>query len=165
MAEAYVGEIRMFGGNFAPVGWMFCEGQLLPIAPYDVLYSLIGITYGGDGVNNFALPDLRGRVPIHRGNGFNVGQMGGAEKVTLTANDIPHSHTMQATSETPSLNTPQNNFLGASANKFYHAGAPTIQLHAQSVGPTGGGQAHDNVQPFQCVSFIICLDGIYPVRP
>src|ERR1700757_2226638 len=112
MSQPYVGEIRMFAGNFAPVGWMFCEGQLLSIAENDALFNLIGTTYGGDGQSTFALPDLRGRLPIHQGNGFTLAQTGGAETVTLTGQQISHSHPMLASNDIPTLSGPQNNVLG-----------------------------------------------------
>src|SRR2546430_10905890 len=109
MAQPYVGEIRMFGGNFAPAGWMFCEGQLLPISENETLFQLIGTTYGGDGESTFALPDLRGRIPIHQGNGFTLAETGGAEEITLTVQQIAaHTHAMLATSATASQTTPQN---------------------------------------------------------
>src|SRR5499425_2142506 len=110
MAQPYVGEIRMFAGNFAPAGWMFCEGQLLPISEYETLFNLIGTTYGGDGQSTFALPDLRGRVPIHQGNGFTLAETGGVEEVTLTVSQIPaHSHPMLASGDTSNQNNPQTN--------------------------------------------------------
>ncbi len=163
MAQPYVGEIRMFAGNFAPAGWMFCEGQLLPISENETLFQLIGTTYGGDGQSTFALPDLRGRVPIHQGNGFILAETGGAEEITLTVNQIPaHSHPMLASNNVPSLNTPQNNVLGQAAAKFYRAGAPTVQINAASVSPAGGSQPHTNFQPYLCIDFIISLFGIFP---
>jgi microcystin-dependent protein len=113
MAQPYVGEIRMFAGNFAPAGWMFCEGQLLPISENETLFQLIGTTYGGDGESTFALPDLRGRIPIHQGNGFILAETGGAEEITLTINQIPaHTHQMLASIDIPTVNTPQNNLTG-----------------------------------------------------
>src|ERR1700746_2563395 len=127
MSQPYVGEIRIFAGNFAPAGWMFCEGQLLPISEYETLFALIGTTYGGDGQSTFALPDLRGRVPVHQGNGtsssFPIGDFGGVESVTLTAGQMPaHSHPMLASSAISTLATPQNNVTGQAAAKLYHAG-------------------------------------------
>jgi microcystin-dependent protein len=113
MSQPFIGEIRMFAGNFAPVGWMFCEGQLLSIAENDALFNLIGTTYGGDGQSTFALPDLRGRLPIHQGNGFTLAATGGAETVNLTAQQIAaHSHPMLASNDIPTLSGPQNNMLG-----------------------------------------------------
>src|SRR5512145_3024049 len=123
MAQPYVGEIRMFGGNFAPAGWMFCEGQLLPISENETLFQLIGTTYGGDGESTFALPDLRGRIPIHQGNGFILAETGGAEEITLTVSQIPaHSHPLLASSGPGNLNTPGGNVTGESAAvKIYFA--------------------------------------------
>lgn len=165
MSDPFIGEIRMFAGTYAPDGWAFCDGQLLSIPQYDALFSLIGTTYGGDGVTNFALPDLRGRVPIDQGNGFVLAQRGGAENVTLTASQTAaHRHTMQATSDTPSLSSPKEKLLGQAVAKFYRAGTPTVSLNAASVSTVGGGQPHANWQPYLCINFIICLDGIYPQR-
>src|ERR1700740_2350476 len=114
MAQPYVGEIRMFAGNFAPAGWMFCEGQLLPISEYETLFNLIGTTYGGDGQSTFALPDLRGGLPIHQGNGFTLAENGGVEEVTLTVSQIPaHSHPYLASTNATNLSSPLNDVLGA----------------------------------------------------
>src|SRR5947207_2409719 len=124
MAQPYVGEIRMFAGNFAPAGWMFCEGQLLPISENETLFQLIGTTYGGDGESTFALPDLRGRLPIHFGNGFILAETGGAEEITLTVQQIPaHAHPMLASTDPGSLQSPQGNVTGDDANKIYRSGA------------------------------------------
>jgi microcystin-dependent protein len=165
MAQPYVGEIRMFAGNFAPVGWMFCEGQLLPISENETLFQLIGTTYGGDGQSTFALPDLRGRLPLHQGNGFILAETGGAEEITLTVNQIPaHAHPMLATNAIPTLANPANSVLGQAAAKFYRGGVPngTINLAPQAVDPVGGSQPHTNFQPYLCVNFIISLFGIFP---
>lgn len=163
MAQPYVGEIRMFAGNFAPAGWMFCEGQLLPISENETLFQLIGTTYGGDGESTFALPDLRGRIPIHQGNNFVLAETGGAEEITLTVSQIPaHSHTMLATLDIPTGNSPGNNLLGQAAAKFFRAGNPTVFLSPTTVGPVGGSQPHTNFQPYLCVDFIISLFGLYP---
>lgn len=163
MAQPYVGEIRMFAGNFAPAGWMFCEGQLLPISENETLFQLIGTTYGGDGQSTFALPDLRGRIPIHQGNGFVLAENGGVEEVTLTVNQIPsHTHTMLVSNDIPAQNNPQNNALGQAAAKFYRAGNPTVTLAPQSISSVGGSQPHTNFQPYLCVDFIISLYGIFP---
>jgi microcystin-dependent protein len=163
MAQPYVGEIRMFAGNFAPAGWMFCEGQLLPISENDTLFNLIGTTYGGDGQSTFALPDLRGRLPLHQGNGFTLAETGGAESITLTVNQIAtHNHPLLATNEVPTLNSPQGNLPGQAAAKFYRVGSPTVTLAAASISPTGGSQPHTNLQPYLCVDFIISLFGIFP---
>jgi microcystin-dependent protein len=163
MAQPYVGEIRMFAGNFAPAGWMFCEGQLLPIAENETLFNLIGTTYGGDGQSTFALPDLRGRLPIHQGNGFTLAETGGAETVTLTVQQMAaHSHAMLASNDIPTLSSPANNVLGQAAAKFYRAGNPTVQLNPAAIGPVGGSQPHTNFQPYLCIDFIISLFGIFP---
>ena len=163
MAQPYVGEIRIFAGNFAPAGWMFCEGQLLPIADYQTLFQLIGTTYGGDGQSTFALPDLRGRIPLHFGNGFTLAETGGVESVTLTVQQIPaHSHPMLASLDVPSGLSPLGNVTGQAASKIYRAGNPTVTLNPGSMTNTGGSQPHSNFQPYLCVDFIISLFGIFP---
>ena len=163
MAQPYVGEIRIFAGNFAPAGWMFCEGQLLPISENETLFQLIGTTYGGDGESTFALPDLRGRIPLHQGNGLILAEMGGVEEVTLTINQIPaHSHPMLASNDLPSQNSPQSNVLGQAANKNFRAGNPSVTISPQAVAATGGSQPHTNFQPYLCINFIISLFGIFP---
>jgi microcystin-dependent protein len=164
VAQPYVGEIRMFGGNFAPAGWMFCEGQLLPISEFETLFNLIGTTYGGDGQSTFALPDLRGRLPIHMGNGFTQAQTGGAETVTLTVSQIPaHSHSFLATTSFGGGSSPANNLLAQSSTvKVYSAAAPGVALGPSSITSTGGSQPHTNFQPYLCVDFIISLFGIFP---
>src|SRR3979490_1852970 len=132
MAQPYVGEIRMFGGNFAPAGWMFCEGQLLPISEYETLFNLIGTTYGGDGQSNFALPDLRGRVPIHQGNGFVLAETGGAEEITLTVNQITsHNHALFASTAAGAQNAPANQLIAASPSvKLFIQDTPDSVLNA-----------------------------------
>lgn len=168
MPEPYVGEIRMFGGNFAPNGWMFCEGQTLPISENEVLFQLIGTTYGGDGQETFNLPNLASRVPIHMGTGpdgttYQLGEMAGTEQETLTVQQMPvHSHVMTASDDIPTLNSPANNVPGQAAAKFYRNGSPSVQLNAQAVGPAGGSQPHENTQPFLCINFIISLFGVFP---
>jgi microcystin-dependent protein len=166
MSGPYVGEIRMFAGNFAPAGWMFCEGQLLPIAENDVLFNLIGTTYGGDGQSTFALPDLRGRLPIHQGSGFTLAQNGGVEQVTLTLNQIPaHTHAFLASGNPASSNIPANQLPAitqAATITPYGTDAPQVQLSPNSVGSVGGSQPHDNCQPYLCVDFIISLFGVFP---
>ena len=163
MAQPYVGEIRMFAGNFAPAGWMFCEGQLLPISENETLFQLIGTTYGGDGQSTFALPDLRGRIPVHQGSGFVLAQTGGTEEITLTVAQITaHSHPLLATNDIPSQSSPANNLPGQGAAKFYRAGSPSVQLNQQVIAPTGGSQPHSNFQPYLCIDFIISLFGIFP---
>ena len=167
MAQPYVGEIRMFAGNFAPAGWMFCEGQLLPISENETLFQLIGTTYGGDGESTFALPDLRGRIPIHQGNGFILAETGGAEEITLTVNQIPaHTHPALATTTGADSNVPnQNNTVARGSLATitpYGQDAPLTNLHPSSIGPVGGSQPHTNFQPYLCVDFIISLFGIFP---
>ena len=166
MGQPYVGEIRMFAGNFAPAGWMFCEGQLLPISEYETLFNLIGTTYGGDGQSTFALPDLRGRLPIHLGNGFTLAETGGAENVTLTVSQMPaHSHPFLATTSTATGTAPAGNVLAASTGAAvlpYGTDAPQTTLAPQSIASTGGSQPHSNFQPYLCVDFIISLFGIFP---
>lgn len=165
MAQPYVGEIRMFGGNFAPAGWMFCDGQLLPISENETLFQLIGTTYGGDGQQTFALPDLRGRVPIHQGNGFILAQTGGAEQITLTTNQIPsHSHVPLANSGNGTSSSPANNVWAAQPSLLQYsvAGSANTNLPANTLALTGGSQPHDNFQPYLCVDFIISLFGIFP---
>lgn len=163
MAQPYVGEIRMFAGNFAPAGWMFCEGQLLPISENETLFQLIGTTYGGDGESTFALPDLRGRIPIHQGNGFIIAETGGAEEITLTTSQIPvHSHPALATNDIPTVSTPLANLVGQAAAKLFRAGNPSVTLAPQAVSPVGGSQPHTNFQPYLCINYIISLFGIFP---
>lgn len=163
MAQPYVGEIRMFAGNFAPAGWQFCEGQLLPISENETLFNLIGTTYGGDGQSVFALPDLRGRLPMHFNNGFILAETGGAEEVTLTTSQIPaHNHPMMASKDIPTLSSPANNLTGQAAAKFYRNGNPSVTLLPAMIGPVGGSQPHTNFQPYLCVDFIISLFGIFP---
>jgi len=166
MPEPYVGEIRMFGGNFAPVGWSFCDGQLIPISQNDVLFTIIGTQYGGDGQETFALPNLQSRVPMHQNanGGFPLGQAAGTESVTLTTQQIPvHTHAMIATAEIGSSNSPAGNILAqCSAVKVYTEAPPNVALNAQAVLPTGGSQPHENMQPFLVISFIISLFGRFP---
>ena len=163
MSSPFIGEIRMFGGNFAPAGWMFCEGQLLPISENATLFNLIGTTYGGDGQSTFALPDLRGRLPLHVGPGFTLAQNGGVEQVTLTVPQIPaHNHPMLATKDIPTQSNPANNLTGQAAAKFYRNGNPSVTLNPGMVGLTGGSQPHSNFQPYLCIDFIISLFGIFP---
>ena len=168
MAQPYVGEIRMFAGNFAPAGWMFCEGQLLPISEYETLFNLIGTTYGGDGQSTFALPDLRGRVPLHMGQGpglsnYIIGQNGGTEAVTLTTLQLPqHSHAAMAQSQTGGQTSPAGGVWAASTLSQYSTNAADANMNPASIQPNGGNQPHDNMLPFQCISFVISLSGVYP---
>jgi len=165
MAQPYVGEIRIFAGNFAPAGWMFCEGQLLPISEYETLFNLIGTTYGGDGQATFALPDLRGRLPMHQGNGFTLAETGGAEEVTITVNTMPsHPHAFLATTNSASATSPTG-LVGAitqaSTITPYGPSSP-ISLAPSGIGSVGGSQPHTNFQPYLCLDFIISLFGIFP---
>jgi microcystin-dependent protein len=155
----------MFGGNFAPNGWMFCEGQLLPISENETLFQLIGTTYGGDGESTFALPDLRGRIPIHQGSGFILAETGGAEEITLTVNQIPqHGHPLVGTTATGDQANPGGNVLATTAGTVmpYIEDAPTLNMAANAIGSVGGSQPHTNFQPYLCVNFIISLFGIFP---
>ena len=163
MGQPFVGEIRMFGGNFAPAGWMFCEGQLLPISENETLFQLIGTTYGGDGESTFALPDLRGRIPLHFGNGFILAETGGVEEVTLTVQQIAaHSHPVLASPAGASTTNPTGSVLGKPSKNMYRDGPGSNPMNPQSVGSTGGSQPHNNFQPYLCVDFIISLFGIFP---
>jgi len=171
MGQPYVGEIRMFGGSFAPAGWMTCDGQLLPISEYDTLFNLIGTTYGGDGQSTFALPNLAARAPIHQGsNGtsnYTLAQNGGVTSVTLTTNQIPvHTHPIIADSNAANTSSgvPTNNFYGnTTPTKIYSPGAVAGRIHPMMTLPNqGGSQPHDNMQPYLAITFIISLFGIFP---
>lgn len=167
MGTPYVGEIRMFAGNFAPVGWAFCQGQTLAISENDVLFNLIGTTYGGDGQNTFNLPNLASRVPVHMGTGaggsFLIGQAAGAETVTLTTSQIPaHSHVPLCLSTQGGQSDPTNGIWAQTSAAPYAAVAPTISMAADAVGSTGGSQPHDNMVPYLCINFIISLFGVFP---
>lgn len=164
MSQPYVGEIRMFAGNFAPAGWMFCEGQLLPISEYETLFNLIGTTYGGDGQSTFGLPDLRGRVPLHQGNGFTLAETGGVEEVTLTVSQIPvHTHPVLSSTAVGNQILPSGNVLAASFNVTPYINDTTdANMNPLAVSSAGGNQPHNNFQPYLCVDFIISLFGIFP---
>ena len=163
MGQPYVGEIRIFAGNFAPAGWMFCEGQLLPISENETMFQLIGTTYGGDGQSTFALPDLRGRLPIHHGNGFILAETGGAEEITLTVQQIPvHTHPLLASSLAAAGRAPAGRLPADAAGDVYTPDPPQVNLSPQAVSPVGGSQPHTNFQPYLCVDFIISLFGIFP---
>jgi microcystin-dependent protein len=162
MSQPYVGEIRMVGFNFAPVGWEFCYGQLLPISEYEALFNLIGTTYGGDGQSTFALPDLRGRIPIHQGSGNVMGQLSGTETVTLTLNEIPaHSHVLNAQTGVGHIPGPHGNLWANSPLEQYSTLAPATTM-AAVLENTGGDQPHNNMPTFLVVNFIISLFGVYP---
>ena len=166
MAEPYVGEIRMFAGNFAPSGWMFCEGQLLPISENETLFQLIGTTYGGDGQSTFALPDLQSRIPIHSGNGFILAETGGAEEITLTVQQLPgHRHALFGSSANATTTSPTNNVAATmpEVTTFaYGTDNPPTTLNAQSLTSVGGSQPHTNIQPSVCINYIISLFGLFP---
>ena len=164
----YVGEIRMFAGNFAPNGWMFCEGQTLPIAENEVLFQLIGTTYGGDGEETFNLPNLASRVPIHMGTGpdgttYQIGEMAGTEQETLTIQQIPnHTHPWLASSANAATNTPTGAVPAVAQGDFYTNTFDPAAMAPSAVGPAGGSQPHENTQPFLCINFIISLFGVFP---
>jgi microcystin-dependent protein len=170
MAEAYIGEIRMFGGMYAPVGWALCNGQELPISGNEVLFGLIGTTYGGDGRTKFCLPNLSGRVPIHMGTSawgtFGLGQNGGEEKVTLTTSQLPeHTHAVRAFSQAGDTNMLQNNVWAKGVTKYADAQSqPTAAMNPNSLSPAGGSQAHENMMSTLTISFIISISGIRPPR-
>ncbi|MBN1668460.1 MAG: phage tail protein [Anaerolineales bacterium] len=166
MSEPFLAEIRVFGFTFAPRGWAQCNGQILPINQNQALFSLLGTTYGGDGRTTFALPDLRGRTPLHVGNSYSLGQRSGQENHTLTANEIPqHTHQAQASSNPPSTPIPNGNALAASVpNEIYAAAANLQPMRAGTLANAGGGQAHDNMQPFLTLNFCIALQGLFPSR-
>jgi microcystin-dependent protein len=168
MAQPYVGEIRMFGGNFAPNGWMFCDGQTLPISANETLFQLIGTTYGGDGEETFNLPNLQSRVPIHMGTGpdgttYQIAEMAGTEQETLTVQQIPiHTHPWLASTADANNVEPVGGVPAVAQGDFYTTSFSPIAMAAQSVTPAGGSQPHENVQPFLCINFIISLFGIFP---
>ena len=165
MADTFIGEIKMFGGNFAILGYAFCNGTLLSISQNDALFNLIGTTYGGDGQTTFGLPDLRGRIPVHQGSGFQLGQLSGTETVTLTTAEIAsHNHAVAANSNTGSSGNPQGNIVAGSTLTPYNTTAVANQMGGASIGNTGGSQPHDNIMPYQCVNYIIALEGIFPPR-
>ena len=169
MSQPYVGEIRMFAGNFAPNGWMFCEGQTLPISENETLFQLIGTTYGGDGEETFQLPNLASRVPMHMGTGpdgttYQIGEMAGQESVTLSLQQIPlHTHTMIGTANGANTGNPAGKVFAQSANVSYMIiDGNEVNLNAAAVTPVGGSQPHENCQPFLCINFIISLFGVFP---
>jgi microcystin-dependent protein len=170
MAQPYVGEIRIFAGNFPPVGWMFCDGQLLPISENETLFQLIGTTYGGDGESTFALPNLQSRVPIHMGTApsgvtYQIGEAAGVESVTLTTQQIPiHNHAALVSLNPATELSPTNQLIGSSPtiNFFIEGTEPDTALLSQAVTPVGGSQPHENLQPYLCVNFIISLFGLFP---
>jgi len=172
MSEPFVGEIRMFAGNFAPRSWAFCDGQLLSIPQNDALFSLLGTTYGGDGRTTFGLPDLRGRIPIHAGSGpglspRNIGAKGGAERVTLSLNQLPnHKHGLRALDKPGDSGNPQNRHWAATSGSpdYYTSDPPDVNMDNNALTSVGGSQAHSNMMPFLGIHFIIALFGVYPSR-
>lgn len=169
MGQPYVGEIRLFAGNFAPNGWLFCEGQTLPISENEVLFQLIGTTYGGDGEETFRIPDMQGRLPVHMGTGasgttYQIGESAGTEEVTLTTQQIPqHTHAFMANTGGADVASPKNAVLGTSTtvNSFIIS-TPAQPMAPQAIAPVGGSQPHTNFQPYLCVNFIISLFGVFP---
>jgi microcystin-dependent protein len=165
MSEPFLGEVKIVGFNFAPRGWATCDGQLLPINQNQSLYSLLGTAYGGDGRTTFALPDLRGRTPTHVGDGYQWGQKGGAETQTLNVNEIPaHTHPASASGDATNAPVPAGNILATPSQPLYVAPANLKQMHASSVSSAGDGQAHDNMQPYTVLNFVIALRGLFPPR-
>jgi len=169
----YLGEITMFGGNYAPEGWAFCDGALLDINQHTALYSVIATIYGGNGTTNFKLPDLKGRFPVHRGGQFIQGYSGGYSQVQLNVNHMPqHTHTLKAFSEDGTTEAPLNNILADAKSRYptnVYAPLPAdsskiIDMHEQSIGTAGGTSPIPTVPPFTAINFIICLDGMYPSR-
>jgi len=173
MQTPFIGNIIIFGGIFAPVGWAFCDGSLQSISENTALFNLIGTTYGGDGQSTFALPDLRGRIPVNQGQGnglsnYIIGQMAGTETVTLQSTQLPpHSHTELCNSGTADSTNPQNNFLGAQANLLAYNPTPTAGsvMKSNAISNSPGGQPHNNIMPSLALNYIIALDGIYPPQP
>jgi microcystin-dependent protein len=173
--NAYIGDIRLFAGNYAPEGWMLCNGALLSISQFDIVFSVIGTTYGGDGVTSFALPDLRGRLPVGQGDGPGLtsrvlGQSFGSETVTLLATQIPaHSHSLAATAASATATTPAGNLFAQNGTDTFYTQLPSTdpvpqQMNPASVQLTGGGQAHENTMPTTAINYIMCVNGIYPSR-
>ena len=164
MSQPYVGEIRMFGGNFAPAGWAFCDGSILAISENDVLFNLIGTTYGGDGQSTFGLPDLRGRTPVHMGQGSVIGEQAGSEWVTLNIQQLPsHGHPMVASQSAADAISPAGGFPATPPSlAMYFNSAPDAAMNPAAIPPVGGSQPHDNMQPYLVISFIISLFGIFP---
>ena len=171
MGSAYVGEIRMFAGNFAPAGWMLCQGQTLPISEYETLFNLIGTTYGGDGQETFQLPNLQSRIPVHNGTGkggttYQIGEADGTESVTLTTGQMPtHTHSLMASGNNGGVSTPGNAILSnAQGATPYIEDTPGSNMNAAAISPVGGSQPHENRQPILAINFIISLYGVYPTQ-
>lgn len=168
MAQPYVGEIRMFAGSFAPAGWSFCDGQLLPISENETLFNLIGTTYGGDGQETFALPNLQSRVPIHFGQGpdgvtYQLAETAGTEQETLTVQQIPsHSHPLIGSADGASRKGAKDGVFGRGPSEIYASEYTPEALAPSSITPVGGSQPHENMQPFLVITYIISLFGIFP---
>ena len=168
-ADPFIGEIKMFAGNFAPRNWAFCDGQLLPISQYSALFSILGTTYGGDGRTTFGLPDLRGRVPLNPGSGpgltpRSLGQKGGSESVALSVPQLPaHTHQARASSETPDTPSPEGAVPAEKVRThLYTSATADVNMGSTAIASTGSGQAHDNMPPFLGIRYIICIQGIFP---
>lgn len=171
MADPFVAEIRIFTFNFAPTGWAFCNGQIVPLSQNTALFSLLGTQYGGNGLNNFALPNLQGMAPMHHGQGPGlsdrfIGEEGGSEFITLLESEIPaHNHFIQAAVLPADVNNPTNNALSRSSNvSAYNAAGPAVQMGANALTPSGGSLPHNNMQPYLTLNFCIALQGVYPPR-
>lgn len=163
MSTPFLGEIRMFGGNFAPRGWALCAGQTLAIASNDALFTLIGTTYGGNGQTTFNLPDLRGRMPVHQGQGFVIGQSAGSENVTLLPGQIPsHSHVAAAQSDAGTQSGPGGNVWASSGLGQFSPGPPNATMSPSAISVSGSSQPHPNMMPYLAINFIIALEGIFP---
>jgi microcystin-dependent protein len=163
MSDQFLGEIRMMSFPFAPRYWALCNGQLLPINQNQALFSLLGTTYGGDGRTTFALPNLQGRIPIHTGSGYVLGQQGGEAAHTLTSNEVPpHGHTAQGSSANGTVISPAGALLAQRASQAYHAPTNTVAMMNGSLANYGGGQPHQNMQPYLTISFCIALQGVFP---
>ena len=163
MSEPFLGEIRMFSFNFPPKGWALCNGQILSISQNQALFAILGTTYGGNGQTTFALPNLQGNAPAHVGNSITLGQLGGSAAVTLNTTQIGHGHAVNAAA-TATTNTAGGNFPASSASNLYGSGGADTTMNAGVVSPSGGGAAHNNMQPYLVISFGIALMGIFPSR-
>src|SRR4051794_18601447 len=164
MSDPYIGEIRMFAGNFAPVGWYLCQGQTLPIDSYDGLFSLIGTTYGGDGQTTFQLPNLASRLPVHQGSNYPIGQVGGLEQVTLTTPQMPsHSHQQMSAGGDATTPSPAGAAPATWSDAQFATSLPDSTLAANALTTSGGSQPHDNMSPYLCLNFIIAYEGLYPI--
>jgi microcystin-dependent protein len=171
MGSPYIGEIRMFGGSFAPAGWAMCQGQLMPISQNDTLFNLIGTTYGGDGQETFGLPDCQGRVPVHQGtlaggSTYQIGEKAGVETVTLNTNQLPtHNHSFLCTTDNGTATTPTGNILAANGQlKNFSQFPPTAAMNGNALTPVGGSQPHENMMPYLCITFIVSLFGVFPTQ-